>query len=69
MGDDLSEAILASLATRGVARLPDVVDGEGLPLRVLQVSAPTREEALEVVLEVLDEHSFTYSYFNVTTAP
>jgi len=39
-----------------------------MPLRVLQVSAPSREEALDTVLEVLDEHLAEYSYLNVTRA-
>ena len=68
VGDDYSDAVFAALAARGVTRLPDERDGEGSPLRVLQVSAPDREQALDIVLEVLDEHDHMYSYFNVTRA-
>ncbi len=37
-------------------------------MRVLQLSAPSRDDALDAVCDVLDEHSYFYSYFNVTRA-
>lgn len=68
VGDQFSPAIFEALAARGVVRLPDEPDGEGTPMRVLQATAPSREDALDLVCEVLDEHSYMYSYFNVTPA-
>lgn len=68
VGDDYSDTIFAALAARGVTRLPDEIDGEGSPLAVLQISAPGREQALDVVLEVLDEYDYMHTNFNVTPA-
>ncbi len=56
VGDEFSPAIFEALAARGVRRLPDEPDGEGTAMRVLQLSAPSRDDALDVVCDVLDEH-------------
>ncbi len=68
VGDEFSPAIFEALAARGVRHLPDELDGEGTPMRVLELSGPSRDDALDVVCDVLDEHSYFYSYFNVTRA-
>ncbi len=68
VGVEFSPAIVEALVVRGVRRLPDEADGEGTPMRVLQLSAPSRDDALDVVLDVLDKHSCLYSYFNVARA-
>ena len=68
VGEDFNPAVFEALTARGVVRTPDEADGEGTPMRVLEVSAGSREDALDLVREVLDDHAQPYAYFNATRA-
>jgi hypothetical protein len=63
IGDELNDEVVADLLARGIERLPDELDGAGMPMRALRVLASSRDESVGQICDVLHEHGWTYGSF------